>query len=558
MKKLYYSFTSKELENISSEELSKYFQNHFKDVYKIDFQKTIKYINENIIALTEDQIDKLFQEENFLQIIDYMINEYKFLPNRDVPIALDIVLRMKVSNPQKTLFILKKYYSQCKGISHTYHLLFLSAENPKDPSKEYITLLEHYLFNYFEKLTINQINRIFDSRNEVNKEVLQRIYYKLLNLNNIHILIKLYILSFSLMKEKQTEIKQHIDSFENLFQVKLTTPEKNFLYFMRNKILDNYIKFPFLNKNKNKKIKIAICISGQLRGFKKAFKSWQESLKLYDVDYYIFISTWKDIGYKKIVGRHLYRHFPLEISEELMIVWEELGEVRFKDIFNNLIKLIGKQQYISKEELSIFYETPLENIIIHDEKELTEDITNPEKMYLKIEDSYNLAKSSKMNFDLFIRIRPDKYLEPFKNGINWKELKEKCENGIVFSDFSPMFRMHFGPVIGDQIIIANEENANILFRSYSNFKLIQRIGGMVGMPDHFRGHSQLTNLTLIHGLKVDKIPGLVLTDRYLLDAEKPSCKEVLTALEEDYKQNNLHYIKKMIDILQEVQRQENL
>ena len=58
-----------------------------------------------------------------------------------------------------------------------------------------------------------------------------------------------------------------------------------------------------------RKIRIAVCVSGQLRGYAKAFPTWKDTL-LQHVDYDLFVHSWARVGRSGIgPSRHV---FPFE------------------------------------------------------------------------------------------------------------------------------------------------------------------------------------------------------------------------------------------------------
>ncbi|MFA9370033.1 hypothetical protein V3G68_25695, partial [Escherichia coli] len=54
-------------------------------------------------------------------------------------------------------------------------------------------------------------------------------------------------------------------------------------------------KLPLPSLRGQRKLRVAICVSGQLRGYTNALRSWRSNL-LRGVDYDLFVDSWERIG----------------------------------------------------------------------------------------------------------------------------------------------------------------------------------------------------------------------------------------------------------------------
>lgn len=126
---------------------------------------------------------------------------------------------------------------------------------------------------------------------------------------------------------------------------------------------------------------------------------------------------WEKIGLKELNAAHMYRYFPEEAAKVLSSLWLKLTEQKFKLLLPEFCTLFERESKISKAELTEFFGTNY--VEIHTDDLLGPNATNSEKMHFKIEHAWQLAQRANEEFDLFLRIRPDKYLEPHGTGFDW-------------------------------------------------------------------------------------------------------------------------------------------
>ncbi len=157
-----------------------------------------------------------------------------------------------------------------------------------------------------------------------------------------------------------------------------------------------------IKENEGKRLKIAIMVSGQMRGFQAAFDTWREIFSGHDLDY--FISTWKingSSGKPDHLVNEQHRFYFGDFSDEISNLLDIEGSINL-DAFIGLVK---PSNNITKKDLREVYG---KNAIIkiEDESELEFLVSNPQKMYYKIESAYSMIEEPE-KYDLLIRIRPD-------------------------------------------------------------------------------------------------------------------------------------------------------
>ena len=551
--KLYKDISISELNDISVEgvnNLISYFLMHIEGD-KIDYRRAILYISENICKLPIKKIELLFEVESFHKVIYLLINEDQYISNRDVPIFLDILLRHAYSKSDLVSLVCSNCYEKVSINKEVYALLFLASHCSEDTVYKYRDIIINLLLTNFHLLSTNQLNRLFDTRNTPMNKILRELYDDLFKKNNIKIFLRLYILSQAFFPERVKSIKREMMillKFNPMLIDGLSFEEQNLVYLLKDNILKKRFSSPppFHFNIEQNKIKVAICVSGQLRGYKKAFPSWIKSLNLESIDYTFFVSVWDTIGGKQS-GDFLYRYIPGELAKEIHDFIATYGRKEFELLFKNLFSLISiNNDLVSKGELSEFYSTDyvkVESDSIFDVK-----TSNMQRMCYKIEDAYCMAINSGQEFDLYVRIRPDKYLEVFKEGINWPQILLRCNQGILLCDFEPRVKIHQSIAVGDQMQIATKSVADIAFRPYSTNMFLNKMGSVFGFVKPFTPHNCISMPCLATGIQMERIEGLVLSDRHLLNAiQQLSDKEIRSALRRDYEETKDSRVKLILD-----------
>jgi len=512
-------------------------------------QELFSYIAETLCKVPIDKLEGLLFNDRFKPIVIMLINEYKYLPDRDVPIIVDVAIRHKETMPELSEKILYSCFKINNSCSHPYHLLCLGSCNIKAITDVDVSKLEAIILSLFSTLTFNQLNRLFDHNNRNSTQILINNFDLLLEKSNLAGLLRLYTLSHAIYPSQTNIIYNKI--IERSCDSSLSAKDNNLYLLLKNNVLYRQNTSTNLNRLKglqqSKKIKLAICISGQMRGYKEAFQSWNIALGLDQVEYKVFVSTWATIGGKKLTPGHSYRYFPDVISDKLIVIWKIHGENKFRDLFTHLVALVDvSTDKITTDDLNGVYGSS--RIKIDTDTFLEGNVSNNEKMCYKIEDAYDMALESSEDFDLYMRIRPDKLLEKFENGFDWNELYNKCKSNIVFSDFAPVIRTHHMISVGDQILLANQSNADVAFRPYSIKKYIDDMGGCSVFMRGFVAHNSTSAPCIASNIQFEKLPGVVLTNRNLLNASrKINNNDIIEALVRDYERTNSTQVKSILD-----------
>jgi hypothetical protein len=158
---------------------------------------------------------------------------------------------------------------------------------------------------------------------------------------------------------------------------------------------------------------VALCISGQLRGFREALPSINEHIvRKYDAK--VFISTWSDVGYAE--GSHagrVFRGLPPAFARNLP---RHVNSSSFAKHFKDTYALMTQRQSADAEELRRYI--PGAAVRIDEQEEFEQlalskggKVTNPLKMYYRMHCAFRMLedyeKEHGKRFDIVFWCRPD-------------------------------------------------------------------------------------------------------------------------------------------------------
>lgn len=175
-------------------------------------------------------------------------------------------------------------------------------------------------------------------------------------------------------------------------------------------------------------LKIAICISGQLRGFSKTRDSFNLiGLEKHDVDYYVCV--WRDIGRKRPHGnKHLDRIFTPNVAQAFSDILTNQHHSFFDSHFTNLSDYLNKKEDVTHKELCDVYGT--KNVKIMEDGDFS-FMNNNQKMYMMINRCWTMIKNP-AEYDLIVRIRPDKEIKSFDLDLNY--FSKHYSNDTIIAD----------------------------------------------------------------------------------------------------------------------------
>jgi hypothetical protein len=284
-------------------------------------------------------------------------------------------------------------------------------------------------------------------------------------------------------------------------------------------------RLPFLRR-RGRKIKVAVCISGQLRGYANAFATWKRTL-LQNVDYELFVDSWLRIG--RSGAEHFRYVLPFEgprFTEKYREVCRQAGMEEFKESHPALFTALTDTGLTTKDELCEFYGTP--HVRLDDDSQPPfAALSNPEKMHRKIQSCFDMAMGLGREYDLIIRLRPDKPIRYL--GYDWADLRELCHaNPTLFADHAT--GVHYANLmIGDQFAVGAQPPMQTYSETWTHYPRFAA-HGLFKCPGSFQGHASLAQVCWLHGIIVRKAP---IGFGALQEPARLPAKTILRCLEED-------------------------
>lgn len=282
------------------------------------------------------------------------------------------------------------------------------------------------------------------------------------------------------------------------------------------------------NVGRRSQLKIALCVSGQLRGFREAKPTW-DRLCLDGHQVTTFVHTWSRVGRRYPVAATAFQIF----SGNFLRAFNDACAAYLTDpkqlvqLYPRFFGLYDSEDTITSKELSEFYET--KHVDVEDDTPENKIFSNnAHRMYYKNYACYQSARKTGQDFDLFIRIRPDK--EVILGDIDWRDVyylsrtnnMVLCDNGYVLHQL--------GLVVGDQFAAGGQPAMNVYNSTYLNGL---KSALMYDMPTNFTSHVSLAMSLLHAGLDVRGSEDFKLWLGRLMDARYPGLSEIETALRSD-------------------------
>ncbi|HHE3575762.1 hypothetical protein [Pasteurella multocida] len=289
-----------------------------------------------------------------------------------------------------------------------------------------------------------------------------------------------------------SEVKSKISSYlkNKLYQYFLSRKYSN------DKLNNLFTESEKINKYKKDNIRVALCISGQVRGIETAIKSWVKAFNLNknnNVFIDIFISTWSDaVEIKKLNwGRLGDKSFSEKLKEKYKEVPEDIILDDLKKFLppkkiteDYLLKAIGKHIHFNHIEYDIEDESNYPNY------------TNPMKLYYKIHKCFEMTKKKGI-YDLYIRIRPDLVISEVELNLIDIELELSINKNILAS-YAYVYE-YYGFGVDDKLAISKFDNMDIYSKTWIWDKNEER---------EMKGHINLANNLMSHKIEVRPITNI--------------------------------------------------
>lgn len=385
----------------------------------------------------------------------------------------------------------------------------LSNIPPDSPMMLFTEEYPDTIFYIFDKI-IDRTNDIFILSFYyflIDKQIVSSyVHFKLFskgisNISNVHLLYKMIWLMDIIdhatcieIEEKiiRTFIKE-IDKYREVYLLCFRKESKN-------NLMEKCSSLPSHTGSKN--LKIAVCVSGQLRHFVQTKENWDNILCLEKYDSKFFVHTWKNTGRKFPIYKHADRCFSGEFCRAYKrAVFDHDEKLWMKQYYPNLYELCTNGLIINEDELMDLYQTQFVRIE-DDFCEPFASFSNQKKMYYKIWACNSLIKESGIDFDLVIRIRPD-LLIPQKIKLDLNEIYDisKKEGAVFVNDIAPAFAPRYNINLHDVFAIGVPPVMDVYANAYVDRESMAQMG-MFDCPTDFISHGTLTYQLFSHGVKM--------------------------------------------------------
>lgn len=278
-------------------------------------------------------------------------------------------------------------------------------------------------------------------------------------------------------------------------------------------------------------LKIAVCVSGQLRGFEQAFPTWTRfGFEGHEVRY--FVHTWRHIG------RNWFRFWRFTQKRELL--WEILRQNESIELlaprYPKMAAVLIGRSTCDAGELKALYGT--DYVVVEDDTlPPLKDKSVPWKMHNKIERAHRLATGSGEEFDLYMRIRPDREVAQGSRS-DWHAVLDRSRNErLIFTDRELMYGSR-RLSLGDQFAVGSREvmddYANIFSWTMDYVAAGQTPLDMYPALDN---HGSMAHRTFYSGMLSEVVPDLRLG--HLYDPVMLTPAELVPLIESDTQDRTL-------------------
>lgn len=283
---------------------------------------------------------------------------------------------------------------------------------------------------------------------------------------------------------------------------------------------------PLLNRAQ-RRVRVAICLSGQLRGYRTVLADWRRSL-LANVDAEFFIHSWRGIGRSDAQPfRYVLPFAGTRFPEAYRQIAVAEGFPAMRARYPALFRALGEGAQADEETLRELYGTP--HVVLEDDAaDRFAGFSNQDKMHHKIHAADRMARAEG-DFDLHIRLRPDLGIQLL--GFDWRDLREACHaRPLILAEKPP--GLHWGNLmVGDQCAIASPATMAVYADTWQSFPRFAE-AGLARFPKVLTGHVSLALAAWMHGIQMEKAP---IRFGSLHEASPMPTPEIIAALEQDWR-----------------------
>jgi tetratricopeptide (TPR) repeat protein len=264
------------------------------------------------------------------------------------------------------------------------------------------------------------------------------------------------------------------------------------------------VEAPSIIRGRDRRLRIALCISGQLRGYREARTSWS-CLGLDAHHITTFVHTWREVGqnWARIWDFLAHDSRMIDSIVKLGPAWIRLN---YPALGQAIDTAMAAGAEVTDEQLRDFYGTDL--VWVEDDRQPQFlGKSNTWKMHYKMDRAHRCALSTKADFDLHIKIRPDQLLRRYVE-IDWHDLSVSAHaEKLIYAD-RPYELTAEIVKLADQFIVGTPETMGLYTGVFSRAnRCAETARPMFGGPDFFRAHASVGFSTLYEGVLARQIPG---------------------------------------------------
>jgi tetratricopeptide (TPR) repeat protein len=254
------------------------------------------------------------------------------------------------------------------------------------------------------------------------------------------------------------------------------------------------------------KLRVALCISGQLRGYQQTFKSWK-GLQLRDHDTTIFVDSWFSVGFNWeriwafLRGRPSLHH-AIHTGDIAFV------KARYPRLAQALEQTMVASGSVTVAQLQDFYGTP--HVRLEDDTSVAfARRGNQWKMYHKMAASARAANESGRTFDLMIRARPDREIVGVSDfDLHRIQAESAADRALFMLDHPNVIRDGYF-WLGDQFAFGTPEIVSAYCNTLNTIETMAAAGQMPRDVDlRLPMHVTPFLMTFYRGILVRPIPGV--------------------------------------------------
>ena len=276
------------------------------------------------------------------------------------------------------------------------------------------------------------------------------------------------------------------------------------------------------------RLRIALCLSGQLRGWQEALATWAP---MFEGGHHVsvYVHSWRHIGRKLPHYPHYFRSFAGAFLAELDRCVGVGGDALLGRDYPHLLAWFTEDEEVDAQALQEAYRT--RHVVLEDDRTGPLAAMAPaEKMYDKVERCFDLARAGGQSFDVLVRLRPDKSFYPSPD-FDWRRVRDvSMTRQAMLADYGPLMHQLGDLIVGDQFGCGVPEAMEPYLRAASTTRKANA-ARQHGFPHGFYVHRNFAYSCVAAGIRMLGTPDLHFGP--LHDASRIAPAEVLTLLQRD-------------------------